>query len=118
MTMVLSLIPGEYPGAGSSSIFSVLSNRAVVKRELLQNVVGRCRYKVNNILDDKYRPRPVNEIIYSAKQKVGQEMEYSLLRKNCEHFVTDLRYGEPESRQVSPSLRPSHPFLEVSLGWG
>ncbi|XP_004394122.1 PREDICTED: retinoic acid receptor responder protein 3-like, partial [Odobenus rosmarus divergens] len=91
--------PSEFPWASSSSMFCVLSNRGVVKRELLWKVVGGCRYKVNNLLDNKYRPRPVNQIIYSAKQKVGQEMEYSLLRRNCEHFVTGLRYGEPESRQ-------------------
>ncbi|EFB28140.1 hypothetical protein PANDA_014891, partial [Ailuropoda melanoleuca] len=94
----------EYPGAGSSSIFAVLSNRAVVKREHLKDVVGDCRHRVNNLLDDKYTPRPVNQIIYSAKAKVGQEMEYSLLHRNCEHFVTDLRYGVPESRQVRSSL--------------
>ncbi|XP_026343423.2 phospholipase A and acyltransferase 4-like [Ursus americanus] len=96
--------PSEYPGAGSSSVFSVLSNRAVVKRERLKDVVGGCRYRVNNLLDDKYTPRPVNHIIYSAKAKVGQEIEYSLLRRNCEHFVTDLRYGVPECRQVRDAV--------------
>lgn len=103
MTMTISLTPGEYPGAGSSSVFSVLSNRAVVRRDRLEDVVGNCRYRVNNHLDHKYTPRPVNEIIYSAKQKIGQEMPYSLLSRNCEHFVTNLRYGEPHSRQVRPS---------------
>lgn len=97
--------PSEYPGAGSSSIFSVLSNRAVVKRELLRDVVGCCRYRVNNLLDHKYVPRPVNHIIYSAKEMVGQEMEYSLVNKNCEHFVTELRYGKAESRQVRDAVR-------------
>ena len=115
--MVVSLISGEYPGAGSSSVFSVLSNRAVVKRERLKAVVGGCRHRVNNLLDDKYTPRPVNQIIYSAKAKVGQEMEYSLLHGNCEHFVTNLRYGVPESRQVRSSLRRSVSLLAVPLGW-
>lgn len=96
--------PSEYPGAGSSSVFSVLSNRAVVRRDRLEDVVGNCRYRVNNHLDHKYTPRPVNEIIYSAKQKIGQEMPYSLLSRNCEHFVTNLRYGEPHSRQVTNVL--------------
>ncbi|XP_004413862.1 PREDICTED: retinoic acid receptor responder protein 3 [Odobenus rosmarus divergens] len=91
--------PSEFPEASSSRIFSILSNRAVVRRDLLWDVVGSRHYRVNNLLDNKYRPQPVNQIIYSAKQKVGQEMEYSLLRRNCEHFVTGLRYGEPESRQ-------------------
>nr|KAF6325556.1 hypothetical protein mMyoMyo1_016294 [Myotis myotis] len=31
---------------------------------------------------------------------VGKEMEYSVLSRNCEHFVTDLRYGKARSLQV------------------
>ncbi|XP_054999796.1 phospholipase A and acyltransferase 4 [Sorex araneus] len=92
--------PSEYPGAGSSSLFSVLSNRAVVKRELLKEVVGDCRYRVNNYLDHKYPPLPVYQIISVAKEKVGEEMSYSVYSKNCEHFVTNLRYGKCHSGQV------------------
>ncbi|XP_006149861.1 retinoic acid receptor responder protein 3 [Tupaia chinensis] len=96
--------PSEYAGAGSSSLFSVLSSRAVVKQERLKDVVGNCDYQINNYLDHRYRPRPVEEIISSAKEKVGEEMEYSVVGKNCEHFVTDLRYGTPCSRQVQVAL--------------
>ncbi|XP_014443795.1 retinoic acid receptor responder protein 3-like [Tupaia chinensis] len=102
--MRVSLVQGEYAGAGSSSIFSVLSSRAVVKQERLKDVVGNCDYQINNYLDHRYRPRPVEEIISSAKEKVGEEMEYCVLTKNCEHFVTDLRYGTPCSRQVQVAL--------------
>nr|XP_008509385.1 PREDICTED: retinoic acid receptor responder protein 3-like isoform X2 [Equus przewalskii] len=90
---------GEYPGAGSSSIFSILSSRAVVKQEPLRDVAGGCRYRVNNYLDHKYRPQPVNKIIGAAKEMVGEEIEYSVLSRNCEHFVTNLRYGAASSRQ-------------------
>uniref|UniRef100_F7D4J5 LRAT domain-containing protein n=1 Tax=Equus caballus TaxID=9796 RepID=F7D4J5_HORSE len=100
--------PSEKPGAGIfssiSSIFSILSSRAVVKQERLQDVVGSCRYWVNNYLDHKYRPWPVNQIISSAKEKIGEETEYSVLGKNCEHFVTLQRYGRVCSRQARPSL--------------
>ncbi|XP_070086151.1 phospholipase A and acyltransferase 1 isoform X1 [Equus caballus] len=91
--------PSEYPGAGSSSIFSILSSRAVVKQEPLRDVAGGCRYRVNNYLDHKYRPQPVNKIIGAAKEMVGEEIEYSVLSRNCEHFVTNLRYGAASSRQ-------------------
>ncbi|XP_070086154.1 phospholipase A and acyltransferase 4-like [Equus caballus] len=107
--------PSEKPGAGIfssissifssiSSIFSILSSRAVVKQERLQDVVGSYRYWVNNYLDHKYRPWPVNQIISSAKEKIGEETEYSVLGKNCEHFVTLRRYGRVCSRQARPSL--------------
>uniref|UniRef100_A0A8C4MNQ3 LRAT domain-containing protein n=1 Tax=Equus asinus TaxID=9793 RepID=A0A8C4MNQ3_EQUAS len=87
-----------------SSIFFILSSRAVVKQERLQDVVGSCRYWVNNYLDHKYRPWPVNQIISSAKEKIGEETEYSVLGKNCEHFVTLRRYGRVCSRQASPRV--------------
>ncbi|XP_046927572.1 uncharacterized protein LOC124505623 isoform X1 [Lynx rufus] len=92
--------PSDLLGASFSIICSVLSSKAVVRQELLRDVVGHCRYRVNNHLDHKYKPRPVKVIICSAKKKIGEEMEYRLLGKNCEHFVTDLRYGVPHSRQV------------------
>lgn len=92
--------PDEYPGAGSSSLFSVLSSRGKVKRELLSDVVGGCRYRVNNHLDHEYSPLPANKIISSAEEMVGKELAYSVLSRNCEHFVTDLRYGKARSPQA------------------
>lgn len=111
----MSLTPGEYPGAGSSSLFSVLSSRGVLKRELLQDVAGGCRYRVNNDLDREYKPQPVSVILSAAKEKIGEEMEYNVLNKNCEHFVTRLRYGKPRSPQVRPSLGCS---LSQRSAWG
>ncbi|XP_047631408.1 phospholipase A and acyltransferase 4 [Phacochoerus africanus] len=98
---VIHLAPlGEYPGAGASSLFSVLTSKAVVKRERLQDVVGSCRYRINNILDHKYRPRPVHKILKSANEMIGAEMGYSVLENNCEHFVTKLRYDKAECGQT------------------
>ncbi|XP_004451463.1 phospholipase A and acyltransferase 4 [Dasypus novemcinctus] len=107
--------PSEYAGAGSSSLFSVLSSRAVVKRERLRDVVGGCDYRVNNLLDDKYRPLPVEVILDAAKAKIGEELEYSILNRNCEHFVTDLRYGVPECRQVENAKIGGGVFLGLGL---
>ena len=89
-----------------------------MKQEPLRDVAGGCRYRVNNYLDHKYRPQPVNKIIGAAKEMVGEEIEYSVLSRNCEHFVTNLRYGAASSRQVRPSLGWSLSLLEVCLGWG
>ncbi|XP_045414159.1 phospholipase A and acyltransferase 4 [Lemur catta] len=94
--------PSENPGAGSSK---VLSSRAVVKLEPLEDVVADCRYQVNNHYDHTYTPLPVQDIIKSARDMVGKEMEYSIVRKNCEHFVTNLRYGKPRCRQVERARR-------------
>ncbi|XP_014390651.1 PREDICTED: retinoic acid receptor responder protein 3-like, partial [Myotis brandtii] len=110
--ILLCLIPDEYPGAGSSSLFSVLSPRGMVKRELLRDVVGGCGYRINNHLDLEYSPLPVNKIISSAEGMVGKEKEYSIVNGNCEHFVTSLRYGKARSLQAEKFLTGA----SVSLG--
>ncbi|XP_074862212.1 phospholipase A and acyltransferase 3-like [Carettochelys insculpta] len=92
--------PSEYAGAGSSSVMSVLTDRAMVKKERLSDVVGSDNYRVNNKYDGRCSPLPVNKIIWEAEALVGQEMRYSITSKNCEHFVTELRYGHPMSDQV------------------
>ncbi|XP_061756171.1 retinoic acid receptor responder 3 isoform X2 [Nerophis ophidion] len=92
--------PSECAGAGPSSMMSLFADRGLVRMEELWTVVGDDRYRVNNILDDNYQPRPVFIILREAKRRVGQVMPYDVFSANCEHFVTNLRYGKPESRQV------------------
>ncbi|XP_029368309.1 HRAS-like suppressor 3 [Echeneis naucrates] len=92
--------PSEIPGAGSNSVMSTLSEKALVKRQELWDVVGNDKWKINNSLDEKYEPRPVDVIVKEALDLVGLELRYCVLRGNCEHFVNELRYGKAESRQV------------------
>ncbi|XP_072251686.1 phospholipase A and acyltransferase 3-like [Leuresthes tenuis] len=92
--------PSEVPGAGANSMMSVLTEKALVKKEELWDVVGTNKWVVNNSLDKKYEPRPVRVIVREACALVGQELSYCLFSGNCEHFVTELRYGKAESRQV------------------
>ncbi|KAF5925968.1 hypothetical protein HPG69_016004 [Diceros bicornis minor] len=100
---VIHLTPiREDSGAGSSSTSSILSSRAVVKQEQLKDVAGGCFYQINNYLGYKHRPRPANKIIRCAKEKIGKEVEYCVLRRNSEHLVTHLRYGTAYSREVGP----------------
>ena len=81
-------------------MMSVLCDRAIVKKEGLWDVVGEDEWKINNLLDKKYEPRPAHEIIQEAESFLNQELPYCVFRSNCEHFVTDLRYGKAQSRQV------------------
>nr|XP_046262980.1 phospholipase A and acyltransferase 3-like isoform X2 [Scatophagus argus] len=92
--------PSEVPDAGSSSMMSVLAEKALVKKEELWDVVGTDQWKINNSLDKKYEPRPARVIVREAWALVGRELPYCLFRGNCEHFVNELRYGKAESRQV------------------
>lgn len=79
---------------------SALTDKAIVKKELLYDVAGRDRYHVNNKHDDKYSPLPPNKIVQRAEELVGQEVPYKLTSENCEHFVNELRYGVSRSDQV------------------
>uniref|UniRef100_A0A674I2R4 LRAT domain-containing protein n=1 Tax=Terrapene triunguis TaxID=2587831 RepID=A0A674I2R4_9SAUR len=92
---VIHLAP---PRAGSSSIMSVLTDRAVVKKDRLWDVAGGDRYRVNNKYDWRCSPLPVSKILMEAESLVGQKMMYSVTSENCEHFVTKLRYGHPIAR--------------------
>ncbi|XP_047208838.1 phospholipase A and acyltransferase 3-like [Girardinichthys multiradiatus] len=92
--------PSEVPGAGNSSMMSVLYDKAVVKKEELWDVVGTNKWEINNSLDNNYIPRPAYVIVHDACNMVGLELPYCIIRGNCEHFVNELRYGKAESRQV------------------
>ncbi|KAK5616849.1 hypothetical protein CRENBAI_018328 [Crenichthys baileyi] len=91
--------PSEVPGAGNDSMMSVLYDKAVVKKEELWDVVGTNKWKINNSLDNNYKPRPAYVIVQDACNMVGSELPYCVIRGNCEHFVNELRYGKAESRQ-------------------
>lgn len=81
-------------------MMSVLHENAMVERAQLWDVVGTHQWQINNILDDQYEPRPANVVVREARALVGMEMPYCVFRGNCEHFATELRYGQARSRQV------------------
>lgn len=111
------LLTAEVAEAGASSMMSIICERAMVKKERLWDVVGNDKWTINNMLDEKYEPRLAGAIVKDAEALVGQELPYCLFSSNCEHFVTELRYGKPESRQVSRqtwSIRSK--FIEVETG--
>ncbi|XP_041938838.1 phospholipase A and acyltransferase 3-like [Alosa sapidissima] len=85
---------GAAIGGSSASIF------AIVKKQELSDVAAADIWRVNNSLDKKWMPQPPDVILKIAQQLVGKKIQYRLLNYNCEHFVTNIRYGKPESRQA------------------
>ncbi|MBV99431.1 Phospholipid-metabolizing enzyme A-C1, partial [Eschrichtius robustus] len=85
--------------ASFTSAKSVFSRKALVKMQLLKDVVGNDTYRINNKYDETYPPLPVEEVMQRSEFVAGQEVEYDLFVNNCEHFVTLLRYGEGVSGQ-------------------
>lgn len=98
--MIVVLPSDESQAAAMSSVKSVFTRKAVVRMQLLKDVVGGDTFRVNNKYDSSRTPLPVSEIIERAQLLIGQEVSYDLLGSNCEHFVTLLRYGEGVSEQV------------------
>lgn len=100
---VVHMIPPNQSSddSGSFDLLMFMESRtAQVRCQKLCEVVGHHRYEINNHLDDEYEPRESHIIVREACRLVGQELPYSVTSHNCEHFVTELRYGKPESRQV------------------
>ncbi|XP_063173285.1 phospholipase A and acyltransferase 3-like [Candoia aspera] len=92
--------PSEVAGAGLASSTSVFANTAVVKKELLSDVVGVDECRVSNKHDSKYSVRPANRIVFLAEKMVGQMVQYAITSQNCEHFANNLRYDVARSDQV------------------
>ncbi|KAI5608543.1 phospholipid-metabolizing enzyme A-C1 [Silurus asotus] len=94
----------ESQAATMSSVKSVFTRKAVVRMQLLKDVVGGDTFRVNNKYDSSHMPLPVSEIVERAQLLIGQEVSYDLLGSNCEHFVTLLRYGEGVSEQATRAI--------------
>ncbi|XP_048884658.1 phospholipase A and acyltransferase 3-like [Brienomyrus brachyistius] len=110
--------PSEEACGGAYSMMSVLHDKAIVKMDSLCHVVGTSKFRINNLLDDKYEPRSVSSILKDARSWVGQELPYCVFRGNCEHFVTELRYGKPESRQVRDAVQTAIGVGAAAIGVG
>uniref|UniRef100_A0A3B3Q271 LRAT domain-containing protein n=1 Tax=Paramormyrops kingsleyae TaxID=1676925 RepID=A0A3B3Q271_9TELE len=110
--------PSEEACVGSNSMMSVLHDKAIVKMDKLRHVVGTSKFSINNRLDDKYEPRDVRIILKDARSLVGQELPYCVFQGNCEHFVTELKYGKPESRQVRDAVQTAVGVGAAAIGVG
>ncbi|XP_075873514.1 phospholipase A and acyltransferase 4-like [Nelusetta ayraudi] len=98
---VVHLSPArEELGRWGNLVLLVESHKARVRRQKMREVVQLHHFQVNNLLDGAYQPRPCGLIVEEALGMVGEELLYCLYTYNCEHFVTWLRYGRAESRQV------------------
>ncbi|XP_043375704.1 phospholipase A and acyltransferase 2-like isoform X2 [Dermochelys coriacea] len=96
--------PSEFAETGFSSLMSVMADKAIVRKEPLWAVVKGDDYRVNNKHDGKLPRRTVDQIIQEAESLVGKTMPYSITSKNCEHFITKLRYNVARSDQVRDAM--------------
>ncbi|KAM8733726.1 phospholipase A and acyltransferase 4-like [Acanthopagrus schlegelii] len=102
------------PGAVSNTLMSVSTEKAMVRKQKLREVVGDNTWRINNSLDKENKPRPAHIIVEEALSQVGNEMEYNFIMKNCEHFVNKLRYGRDVSWQVGEKAKLI--FMGAAMG--
>ncbi|KAM5293070.1 phospholipase A and acyltransferase 1 [Ctenodactylus gundi] len=101
---VINIAPIDGNPSPFTSTKSVFSKKALVKMELLKDVVGNDKYRINNKYDGTHSPLPVEEVIQRSEFTIGEEVTYNVLINNCEHFVTALRYGEGVSEQANRAI--------------
>ncbi|XP_025051694.1 HRAS-like suppressor 3, partial [Alligator sinensis] len=75
---------------------------AVVKKERLCYILGGYKYRVNKY-DSKRTLQAVEEILAEAEAEAGRKIWYNVFLQNCEHFVTELRYGQSISHELCAS---------------
>ncbi|CAF0905353.1 unnamed protein product [Rotaria sp. Silwood1] len=106
---------GDHDGIGKSVGFwgnlLTFSGTQFDKATILQSHVSDVlklggKAQINNYLDKKYKPLPVEIILDKARRALNQE-GYNLVYSNCEHFATECRYGQPNSRQVQIAVGAS-----------
>ncbi|KAM4746614.1 phospholipase A and acyltransferase 4-like [Anableps anableps] len=106
---------------GNFSSFSTINlpmgKNNILKQKLLE-VVGSDEWTINNILDQEKKPRPAEVIVREANKLVGTTKSYNVVDYNCEHFATELRYGNAESQQVEDALKIGLGVTGVSVAVG
>uniref|UniRef100_A0A8D0BUD3 LRAT domain-containing protein n=1 Tax=Salvator merianae TaxID=96440 RepID=A0A8D0BUD3_SALMN len=85
---------------GTPNTLAVLSDRAYVKKDWLEDVVRKDGYRVNNKHDETHPPLPLAKILWQVEDLVGREVPYAWSGQNCERFVMELRYGADMNEQV------------------
>uniref|UniRef100_A0A3B4F6M3 LRAT domain-containing protein n=1 Tax=Pundamilia nyererei TaxID=303518 RepID=A0A3B4F6M3_9CICH len=92
------------PSKSRFNSIAVITQRGVVREENLRAVVGNDQWQINNSLDSTHNPRPADVIVKEARSWVGREITYHSIRRNCEHFATEQRYGVSASQQVGGTM--------------
>ncbi|XP_068444035.1 lecithin retinol acyltransferase-like [Clinocottus analis] len=81
-------------------LLGVLSKRASVRVDSVEDFAYGAGILLNAMdRAARRRPLPGEEVARRAERLVGS-VSYSLLWNNCEHFVTDCRYGAAQSLQT------------------
>ncbi|GBM16062.1 hypothetical protein AVEN_163108-1 [Araneus ventricosus] len=84
------------------------SNAAVVRLSCLSDVAGLSGVRVNNkIVGAKERgleSLPIDEILQNCYSNLDKEVDFNMLTRNSEHYVTEWKYGCGWSDQAAVTM--------------
>jgi len=112
-------VTGDTPNSPEVSKFisnSCVTEKAYKKEEKLQKVAGENRCRINNLYDvrkfQNLKKRTVKDILKSAHQNLDEKCHYSVSNANCEHYVTQWKYG------CAFSTQPYETGITLGYGFG
>jgi hypothetical protein len=80
------------------------TTRALILRESLIEMVGSDLCRINNkprsTKNRGIKPRTVNEILETVEKFKNTGFDYNMFESNCEHIVTEFKFGVAFSDQV------------------
>ncbi|XP_055334691.1 uncharacterized protein LOC129585833 [Paramacrobiotus metropolitanus] len=79
-----------------------------IKVEDICRIAGRDKFRVNNVATRKPNrlARTPQEIFTLVRHFKDQEVDYSLVSSNCEHFATSLKYKQDGKTNEEPEVVP------------
>uniref|UniRef100_A0A3P9N5M5 LRAT domain-containing protein n=1 Tax=Poecilia reticulata TaxID=8081 RepID=A0A3P9N5M5_POERE len=92
---VVHLLGPDGESSPNCTINLPMGKNNILKQKLLE-VVSSDEWHINNILDQEKQPRPAHIIVDQANKLVSTTRSYNVVDYNCEHFATELRYGDVE----------------------
>jgi len=93
----------------SHSISGGCTAKARICQDSLTAVADGSKCRVNNLENclpsRELKARDSNDIVDAAKAMLGKDYDYDTLNRNCEHFVTECRFGKRFSGQTAATIK-------------
>ncbi|KAL3876946.1 hypothetical protein ACJMK2_034725 [Sinanodonta woodiana] len=99
-------------------ICGVMYSKAKVQLDNFFAVAAKSKARKNNNKDIIFSPDDTGSIVQRALNKIGDDIGYHILWKNCEYFASWCRYGEGWSNQRGSlylKYRRRFSYLELKI---
>ncbi|KAK6171218.1 hypothetical protein SNE40_019453 [Patella caerulea] len=91
-------------GDSPNELLGTSQGISVVKKENFWDVANKSKAFKHNRDGVNFRPSDKKTIVNRAMSRVGDNSDYHVIYKNCEHFANWCRYDAEDSSQVNVVL--------------